>query len=60
MSTTEEINEVFRDDIARKTNLVLRTSGIGPFLDYFDGFQVMRGFDGLFSDEDLKFIQRIK
>ena len=41
MSTSEEINEVFRKDIDRMTRMVVSKSGVYPFLDNMNGMNVI-------------------
>jgi hypothetical protein len=41
MSTSEEINEVFREDIDRMTRVVMSKSGAYPFLDNMNGMNVI-------------------
>jgi hypothetical protein len=41
MSTSEEINEVFREDIDRMTRMVVSKSGVYPFLDNMNGMNVI-------------------
>jgi len=41
MSTSEEINEVFREDIDRMTRMVVSKSGVYPFLENMNGMNVI-------------------
>ena len=60
MSTKEEISEVFNHEISVKSDLVRMKQGILPFLDGIDGFYTFDLLDGILSNENLRFIQRIK
>ena len=58
MSTSEEINEVFREDIDRMTRVVMNKSGAYQFLDNMNGMNVidmrreLRGDDILVNMEN--------
>ena len=56
MSDTEEILEVFYGDIEQKEKLVISKSGIYPFLNHLNGFQVE---DYRTNEEDLSLLARI-
>ena len=48
MSNTDEILEIFYSDIKQKENQVLNKSGIYPFLDNLDGWQI----ENFYLDEE--------
>jgi len=60
VSTKEEISEVFNHEISVKSDLVRRKQGILPFLDGIDGFYTFDPLNGILSEEDRKFLRRIK
>jgi hypothetical protein len=47
MSTSEEINAVFCEDIARKSQIVCSKYGPAPFYENFHGFCIEGLYDGL-------------
>ena len=57
MSDTDEILDVFYDDIRQKENQVLIKSGVYPFVENLDGFQIEHRF-GL-TEEELELLARI-
>jgi exonuclease I len=58
LSKTEEIREVFEQDIREKTKIVYNKHGIQAFLDK-EGMQIKDLFDGLVTSEDRELLQRI-
>ena len=59
MSTSDEIQEVFEQEIASKTRQVSAKFGKAPFYDYFTDLQIQRIFDGVMSSEDEDMIERL-
>jgi len=59
LSTSEEIQEVFEQEIASKTRQVSAKYGKAPFYDYFTDLQIKRILDGVVSSEDEDMIERI-
>lgn len=57
MSDTDEILEVFHDDIRGKEQQILNKSGIYPFINNLNGFQIehIHGLD----EDDLELLARI-
>jgi len=45
MSTTEEIQEVYRQEIAEKTRTVRQRFGLAPFYENFDGMRTFKLMD---------------
>ena len=59
MSTHEEIQEVFEQDIANRTRQVRNKFGSAPFYDYFHDLPIRRVLDGVISSEDEDMIERL-
>jgi hypothetical protein len=59
LSESDEIQEVFEQDIANKTRQVSNKFGSSPFYDYFSGLQIKRILDGVISSEDEDMIERL-
>lgn len=51
MSTSEEIAEVFAQDIEKRTRIVENSQGQLPFYDNFRGFNIFSLYDGLGIDK---------
>ena len=51
MSTSEEIQSVFEDEIAQKTKIVANRFGKSPFYDKFLGCHIEEPFLGLGTEE---------
>ena len=45
MSTVEEIQEVYRSEIAEKTRIVKQKFGLAPFYENFDGMRTFKLMD---------------
>ena len=58
-STSEEIQEVFNDEIERKSRQVFNKEGIRPFLEGMDGATVRELFRGLLDEDDIALLTRI-
>jgi len=58
LSTSEEIQEVFEQDIREKTKIVYNKHGIQAFLDK-EGMQIKDLYDGLVTSGDRAMLQRI-
>ena len=58
MSTSDEIQEAFEQDISEKTKIVLNKHGIQAFLDK-EGMQIKDLYDGLVTSGDRAMLQRI-
>ena len=59
MSDSEEIREVFEQDIADKTCQVVNHFGNAPFFDYFNDLSIKRVYDGVMSSEDEDMLERL-
>ena len=57
MSTSEEIREVFNQDIERKSKIVRDTKGVQAFYDRFQGMSIKSLLD--LDKEDRKLLARI-
>lgn len=58
MSSSDEIQEVFEQDIRKTMQIVYNKYGIQAFLDK-EGMQIKDLFDGLVTSEDRDMLQRI-
>ena len=58
MSTSDEIQEVYEQDIRDKTRIVYNKQGIQAFLDK-EGIQIKGLYDGLVTSDDRELLQRI-
>jgi len=59
VSTSEEIQEIFEQEIASKTRQVSSKFGSSPFYDYFTDFKIKRTLDGVVSSEDEDLLERL-
>ena len=58
MSESDEIQEVYEQDIRDKTRIVYNKQGIQAFLDK-EGIQIKGLYDGLVTSDDRELLQRI-
>ena len=58
LSTSDEIQEVYEQDIREKTKIVYNKQGIQAFLDK-EGIQIKGLYDGLVTSDDRELLQRI-
>ena len=58
LSESDEIQEVYEQDIRDKTKIVYNKQGIQAFLDK-EGIQIKGLYDGLVTSDDRELLQRI-
>lgn len=59
MSTSKEIQEVFNDEINKKSQQLFNRAGIKPFLDGMNSYQIKELYQGILDEDDRALLTRI-